>query len=993
MLSDVGMDWLASGCNALTHLDVSGCVALTDLSLRAISESMLQLRHLNIRHLSRVSDQGIRRLSMGCPELTYLDAEGLPLLSDLHTSSGNGGGGNEVYRQGIAALAAGCSKLRHLDLSNCAAISDGTLHCVATSSAELTTLVLSGCYRITTTGVKDVLAHCTKLVSLNVAECDQLHVLRLRGTRVSDVTLKWLSRYSPQLRELDVSDCTGVTDMGLLALTGATMAGTLRSLWLRNVADITETGVSWLAEKCTKLMLLDLTGCPKIRSFSIKALASSWKFALYACNEQFKGMTPRHRAEDWLFIEEYGNCWRAAIHIQCMYRARVARRIARQKREERLILWVATRLQSVYRGRQARKYAIILRFQFNKETEAATKIQRAYRGLLARREAQRLRELRHQAEVLRAARTIQASWRKKRLRERLRSRHLRRLAYEDKLRRCAIQIQRRWRGKKDRERFNLIRAAKMAKDREEFEAARQLQSIYRVRAARRAANLKREELRNEEKRRERAAMTLQDHIRRHRARKELRAMRAYVAEVNGAAARIQKGWRAKKRYQANQIIVMVRQKKRENDAAVKLQAAWKRRKARIEVNLMRLARDLQQQKLVDAALMVQTNWRGRHGRLEAQALKQTAMEKITQLLKIQNHAVTFVQAHYRGWKGRELYREAKLNKKKRWKEIVRPENGEKFYYVMTGEVRFRRPQDVLDLLPKPLCENCGTVNRECWANVHSGGRRKLHEFRALYDYYNRRVDYGDWEFPSRWPSEIEQDEMDGWGFRTHPRRRPDEVQGPWERYVDPDTNREWFYNRETEENSYTAPEGFAVQSSGADSAEWIKYYDEKQGAHYYYNIRTQESTYTQPATYATPRLAPASAAVPPTANQDGWEKHIDPQSGYPYYFNRLTTESVFARPMGFVTTREADAGATALGWAKYFDASSGSYYYYNAQTNESRADRPDAFSTPRISAEDAAATAVGGLAEFYDPGTGKTYYFNAQTTECRQAGRDVQRAE
>ncbi|GMF26067.1 unnamed protein product [Phytophthora lilii] len=1041
MVSDVGMDWLASGCNALTHLDVSGCAALTDLSLRAISESMLQLRHLNVRHCARVSDQGIRRLSMGCPELTYLDAEGLPLLSDLHSSPVGGSPKvGELYRQGIAALVAGCPKLRHLDFSNCASISDGTLHCVAASCRELSSLVLSGCYRVTSTGVNEVLACCNKLASLNITECDQvtdhaftdshhhrktqllqqrlplkmeearhtsnqLHVLRLRGTRVSDVTLKWLSRNSLQLRELDVSGCTGITDMGLLALTGSAMAKTLRNLWFRNVADITETGVSWLAEKCTKLMLLDLTGCPKVRSFSIKSLASSWKFAVYMSNEQFKGMTPRHRAEDWLFIEEYGNCWKAAIHIQCTYRARVGRRIAHQKREERLILWVATRLQSVYRGRQARKYAIILRFQFNKETEAATKIQRAYRRVLARREAKRLSEIRYQEKVLRAVRTIQASWRKKRLRERLQGRHLRRLAYEDKVRRSAIQIQRHWRGKKDRKQFSVLYAAKLAKDREEFEAARQLQSIYRVRAARRAANLKREEPRNEEIRRERAAATLQDHIRRRRARKELRAMRAYVAEVNAAATRIQKSWHAKKRYQANQIIVMVRQKKRENDAAVKLQAAWKRRKARIEVNLLRLARELQQQKLVNAALMVQTNWRGRHGRLEAQSIKQSAMEKLSKLLQIQNHAVTLVQAHYRGWKGREKYREAQLNKKKRWKEIVRPENGEKFYYVSWWSWAIWTTRGHLTVRVSTMeCKDCGEmfcgvvstcISRrapqrtgrvahmpfhssapQCWANVHSGGRRKLHEFRALYDYYSRRVDYGDWEFPSRWPSEIEQDEMDGWGFRTHPRRSPDEVQGAWERYVDPDSKREWFYNRETQENSYVAPQAFAMQSSSDVSAEWIKYYDETQGTHYFYNIRTQESTFTQPATYATPRLSP-TATPAATSTQDGWEKHVDPQSGYPYYYNRVTSESVFARPMGFVTVREE---ANPLGWAKYFDAASGSYYFFNAQTHESSVERPDAFSTPRLSA-----SAAGGRTEFFDPVTGKAYFFDAQTTECRQA--------
>ncbi|KAG3038940.1 hypothetical protein PC119_g2503 [Phytophthora cactorum] len=862
---------------------------------------------LNLAGADQITDKTAHLIARACPELKHLNLERALKLTD----------------SGILHIVSCCRSLESLNLSYVTALQSPALSCIGELRLPLRYQAFIGTYRPG--------RHHQQPISpvRNNSLPNQLHVLRLRGTQISDVTLKWVSKYSPWLRELDVSSCTGITDIGLLALSGSTTTTTLRSLWLRNVADITATGISWLAEKCTKLMLLDLTGCPKIRSFSIKSLASSWKFAVYTSNDQFKGMTPRHRAEDWLFIEDYGKYWRAAVHIQCMYRARVARRIAQQKREECLILWVATRLQSVYRGRQARKYAVILRLQFYKETEAATRIQRAYRQLLARRETRRLREIRHHEEILQAARIIQASWRKKRLRERLQSRHLRRLAYEDKLRRSAIRIQRHWRGKRGRERTNLLRTAKIAKEREEFEAARQLQSIYRVRIARRAANLKREELKNEESRRERAAKTLQKCIRRHKARKELRAMQAYVAGMNDAATRIQQNWRSKKKYQANQVIVMVRQKKRENAAAVKLQAAWKRRKARIEVSLMRLARDFQQQKLVDATLMVQTNWRGRHGRLQAHSIKQTAMEKISQLVKIQHDAVTLVQAHYRGCKGREKYREAQLNKKKRWKEITRPENGEKFYYNrVTGEVRFRRPQDVLDLLPKPLCENCeSSATSEatmeckdcgelfcgvCWANVHSGGRRKLHEFRALYDYYNRRVDYGDWEFPSRWPSEIEQDEMDGWGFRTHPRRRPDEVQGAWERYVDPDTRREWFYNRETDENSYVAPEGFIVQANGETSAttEWIKYFDETQGVHYYYNIRTQESTFDRPETYATPRISPPTAAT--SANQDGWEKHVDPQSGYPYYYNRLTLESVFTRPMGFVTGREEDVGLPGL---------------------------------------------------------------------------------
>ena len=37
----------------------------------------------------------------------------------------------------------------------------------------------------------------------------------------------------------------------------------------------------------------------------------------------------------------------------------------------------------------------------------------------------------------------------------------------------------------------------------------------------------------------------------------------------------------------------------------------------------------------------------------------------------------------------------------------------------------------------------------CYKQVHVGGKRAAHEFRVLYDYYQKRIDYGEGEFPSR----------------------------------------------------------------------------------------------------------------------------------------------------------------------------------------------------------------------------------------------------
>ena len=78
-------------------------------------------------------------------------------------------------------------------------------------------------------------------------------------------------------------------------------------------------------------------------------------------------------------------------------------------------------------------------------------------------------------------------------------------------------------------------------------------------------------------------------------------------------------------------------------------------------------------------------------------------------------------------------------------------------------------QDVLDLLPKQLCQNCEYYLAaiecadcgeqfclECHQAVHSGGKRVAHAFRALFDYYDKRIDYGEGEYPSKWPSEIQQ---------------------------------------------------------------------------------------------------------------------------------------------------------------------------------------------------------------------------------------------
>lgn len=253
------------------------------------------------------------------------------------------------------------------------------------------------------------------------------------------------------------------------------------------------------------------------------------------------------------------------------------------------------------------------------------------------------------------------------------------------------------------------------------------------------------------------------------------------------------------------------------------------------------------------------------------------------------------------------------------------------------------------------------------------------------------MDYGDGEFPSKWPSEIEQDEKDGWGLRMYPRRQPTDARGSWERYEDANSGREWFYNKDTEASSYYPPHEFQpglatvdtsvpVAEHQLDMDEWTKYYDNAQSAEYYYNSQTCESTFTRPSGFATVR-----ESLPLVSDREGnWTKYVDPASGDPYYYNSRTAESTYTRPSGFQTVRRGAVAVEAGGgdWAKYYDVTQGQYYYYNARTRESSFARPLTFATPRVAPADAASL---GMTEFYDAVTATAYYFNAQTSECHAA--------
>ncbi|KAH9091157.1 hypothetical protein Ae201684P_006557 [Aphanomyces euteiches] len=942
-LTDAGLAWLAGGCPALTNINIAHCSKLTDFSLRAIAEGCIRLEVLDVSHCPRMSDVGLRYISVGCRDLTTFRLKNVIMVSDgtCHGSE---------HLQGLASLSQGCKQIQHLDLAKCHRVDDVACRQIGRGFHDLRTLCLQQCAKITSDGVQEIGRHCPKLTHVDFTGCHLindnalsaigagvhlLQSLKLRDcVNISTAGIKRLCHGCTNLRTLDLAGCQKIDDMALLAMSDCLFE--LQHLWLSGLPNITIIGVSWLADRCTKLMHLDVSNS-SISYTSLKPLRGAWKYGELHERNKTCGIFPKYRAEDILFLDFYGACWKAVIRIQCLYRARVARREAAQRRELALIHWAASKMQSIYRGRQARRYAMVQRMQRRRKEEAAMMIQAAFRAYLARRLAARLRLQRERERYIQMVIKVQSAWRQKIARDIFNSKRLLKLAWEQKREASAKIIQRGYRSYTWRKCNFLYLTAMRLKREQEQAAANKLQTLYRGRAARLEAQRKREALRLFQMQKEKAANCLQRVIRRRRERRIQRRRLQREAELETTAIRIQKRYRLRRQMLSYQLMKLGREFQQQTAAALRLQAAWRRKQGHLAKHMLRILKDEEYQRRVKAATKLQTRWRGRLGRALAAQAQIDAIHRLAMEAKRRNELATRIQAGWRGMKGRRRYNEALNIRKRRWKEVPNTETGKKVYYHQdTGEIRYRMPQDLLDILPKPRCNDyvadamveCGDCGeffcKECWDAIHAGGRRRKHRFRTLYDFYDKRIDYGDGEFPSVWPSEIEQDDLDGWFYRASPFREPCLVLGEWEKYVDDANHREWYFNPTTKVSTYLPPDAFKASAEDISLA-WVQKRDSLNHATYYFNKKTGQRTFERPPKFV----------------EDDVVEDASPIQDQPTMIVQEPTENVQGDGATILPVYGVDLG---YGWTQYWDETYQTYYYYNTTTQELTYTPPDTLS-------------------------------------------------
>ena len=308
----------STSCPNLTHLDVSGCRGVSDVSTFALPQiqSVVTRNCFNLTDLSVVIRRDIapnltRVDASACPlvkvdvlewckSLTYLDVSRCHDLTDTHL-----------------AMLRHCPLMTHLDVSRCYQLTDVGIASVVERCTRLEHLDVSHCIYVTNSGVGAVLDQCPHLASLATNSCKNVsvhhaldwprhrlgpdHVWRTlthlnvdaiafdadmyaianvcpgltsislaRCYNLSDRGIVLTLQTVPSLTHLDVTYCGEVTDASLVAMS---YCPRLISVHFASCYRVTDSGVEALASHCRYLEHVQMGGCPRVGDRGVVALA------------------------------------------------------------------------------------------------------------------------------------------------------------------------------------------------------------------------------------------------------------------------------------------------------------------------------------------------------------------------------------------------------------------------------------------------------------------------------------------------------------------------------------------------------------------------------------------------------------------------------------------------------------------------------------------------------------------------------------------------
>lgn len=260
---------LVNVCTELSHLNVEGCKAVDDGAVAALCR-LPYFVSLNISHCGLVTDEGIVAVARGCPHLRFLNADGIPGITDRAVCElGHRLGhqlisleldGEELTDASFEALRI-CKRLRTLGISYAENLSDASLACIQ-GLHELRQLKIRRGPRLTSRGLGRMFEN-QNLANLVRLELDSL--------ALDDEALALLVRGCPQLHTLELPWCWDITENGLATIVGNCQ--NLVNLVLLGLFKIHGFCLSELPARMPRLRCIHLEQCNEVVDLLLESLA------------------------------------------------------------------------------------------------------------------------------------------------------------------------------------------------------------------------------------------------------------------------------------------------------------------------------------------------------------------------------------------------------------------------------------------------------------------------------------------------------------------------------------------------------------------------------------------------------------------------------------------------------------------------------------------------------------------------------------------------
>jgi len=305
--------------SSMISLDLSKWDQLDEETLTLVGEKCCQLRKLYLQGCHNITTASVCHVAGRCTRLEVVDLEGAAMLEDpaalslarisslstvnlsgccnltdnsVKTLVGTGLNLTKLYLKDCTAISdtsfmdlSCCTNLRHLDLHGCAQITDMTLlQLQACVHLRYLRVSADGANRITDEGVCPMLKACTNLEELVLTNCG-----------ISDLSVRFISKYCKHIQTLDLSHCKNITNRAFMfdlpMDTNEFDGGSecffsgwessernnfynLKHINLQGCVKAGDDAVSQLS-KCPRLETLDLGSCEEVTDYGILKIAES----------------------------------------------------------------------------------------------------------------------------------------------------------------------------------------------------------------------------------------------------------------------------------------------------------------------------------------------------------------------------------------------------------------------------------------------------------------------------------------------------------------------------------------------------------------------------------------------------------------------------------------------------------------------------------------------------------------------------------------------